>query len=220
MSLQREHATALAYFHRALQLEPSYAYAYTLSGHEYAANDDLDKALTCYRNALRADSQHYNAWFGVGHVYYRQEQYPLAEYHFRRALSINKNSSVLRCYLGMALHKIGRLPDALATLTAATAADPRNPLARFERAAVLVAQERLPDALEELEALKVKNVAPREASVLFQMGKVLKKMGRTDEALACLCAALDLQPPSADSNLIRAAVERLKVADEQDGEEL
>lgn len=66
----------------------------------------------------------------------------------------------------------------------------------------------------------VQNVAPREASVLFQMGKVLKKMGRTDEALACLCAALDLQPPSADSNLIRAAVERLKVADEQDGEEL
>lgn len=36
-------------------------YAYTLSGHEYAANEDFDKALTCYRNALRFDTRHYNA---------------------------------------------------------------------------------------------------------------------------------------------------------------
>lgn len=36
-----------------------------------------------------------------------------AEYHFRRALSINDRSSVLRCYLGMALHKLKRNSEAL-----------------------------------------------------------------------------------------------------------
>ena len=49
----------------------------------------------------------------MGHIYYRQEKYGMAEYHFRRALSINDRSSVLRCYLGMALHKLKRNPEAL-----------------------------------------------------------------------------------------------------------
>ena len=37
----------------------------------------------------------------------------MAEYHFRRSLHINQRSSVLRCYLGVALHKIGNTQDAL-----------------------------------------------------------------------------------------------------------
>ena len=74
--------------------------------------------------------------FGMGHIYYRQEKYGMAEYHFRRALGINPRSSVLRCYLGMALARLHRSADALEALSAAAEADPRNPLARFERAQV------------------------------------------------------------------------------------
>lgn len=44
-------------------LAPLCSYAYTLSGHEHAANDDLDSAMTCYRNALRFDGRHYNAQY-------------------------------------------------------------------------------------------------------------------------------------------------------------
>ena len=40
----------------------------------------------------------------------------MAEYHFRRSLLINQRSSVLRCYVGVALHKIGRAGDALEQL--------------------------------------------------------------------------------------------------------
>ena len=40
----------------------------------------------------------------------------MAEYHFRRSLLINQRSSVLRCYVGVALHKIGRAADALEQL--------------------------------------------------------------------------------------------------------
>lgn len=46
---------------RALQLDPSYTYAYTLAGHEYAAGEDYDKAAACYRAALLRDPRHYNA---------------------------------------------------------------------------------------------------------------------------------------------------------------
>lgn len=101
---------------KALQLDSTYAYAHTLSGHEYVANDDLDKALSCFREAIVQDPRHYNAWYfhafqdccceivsryGIGMIYYRQEKYSMAEYHFKRALQINPRNSVLQCYLGM-----------------------------------------------------------------------------------------------------------------------
>ncbi|GAB4814278.1 hypothetical protein N2152v2_001324 [Parachlorella kessleri] len=217
-SLQKEHETALRYFQRALQLDPTLPYAYTLCGHEYFANEDFDKGITCYRNAIRIDPRHYNAWFGMGHIYYRQEKYGMAEYHFRRALNINSRSSVLRCYLGMALHKLKRNGEALDMLQEAIEADPRNPLAKFERASVLLSEDRYREALDELSALK--DIAPREASVLFQMGKIYKRLDQVEAAMTCFCSALDLQPPSADTNLIKSAIERISVADEEEEEEI
>jgi anaphase-promoting complex subunit 3 len=62
-------------------------------------------------------------------VYYRQEKFELSEYHFRHALGINGRSSVLYCYLGMALHALRRTADALDLLRRAIALDARNPLA-------------------------------------------------------------------------------------------
>ncbi|KAK9823416.1 hypothetical protein WJX72_002594 [[Myrmecia] bisecta] len=217
-SLQKEHENALKFFQRALQLDPAFTYAYTLCGHEYFANEDFDKGLACYRNALRIDPRHYNAWYGVGQIYFRQEKYDMAEYHFRRSLEVNERSSVLRCYLGMALHKVGRNHEALEMLTKAIEADPKNPLAKFEKASVLISDEKYHQALQELEALK--EIAPGEASVWFQMGKIYKKLEAVDEAMAHFSTALDLKPPSTDLNLIKAAIEKIRIADDSEEEEI
>ena len=45
-----------------LQVDPSFAYAYTLLGHEFVLTEELDKALSCFRNAIRVNTRHYNAW--------------------------------------------------------------------------------------------------------------------------------------------------------------
>lgn len=217
-SLQKEHENALRFFQRALQLDPTFPYAYTLCGHEYFANEDFEKGLTCYRGAIRLNPRHYNAWFGSGLIYYRQEKYGMAEYHFRRAHHINRRSSVLKCYLGMALFKVKRTGEALQALRQAVQSDPRNPLARFEYATVLASMGSLQNAVKELTILH--NIAPKEASVLFQKGKILKKLGQIDEALSCFWQALDLQPPSMDTNLIKAAIDRIGVADADDEEEM
>jgi len=64
-SLQKEHDVAIRYFQRAIQIDSLFAYAYTLLGHEYVLIDELDKALAAFRNALRLDVRHYNAWYDV-----------------------------------------------------------------------------------------------------------------------------------------------------------
>ena len=39
--------------------------------------------------------------YGIGMVYYKQEKFVLAEFHFRKALAINANNSTLLCTIAM-----------------------------------------------------------------------------------------------------------------------
>lgn len=75
----------------------------------------------------------------MGTVYLRQEKYDLAAYHFQSALDINGNSPILFVYLAMALQGEGRLQEALEVLQSALNLSPRNPLAKYKRATVLLA---------------------------------------------------------------------------------
>jgi len=211
-SLQKEHETALVFFRRSIQLDRSFTYSHTLSGHEYFANEDFEKAIGCFRDAIQADERHYNAWYGLGAVYYRQEKFDLAEYHFHKACTINPQSSVLICHLGMAQNANGKPFESLDTLQAAFRLDPHNPQAHYQRSLVFQALERYEEALVELS--KVRDAAPREAQIHFAMGRLHKRLGRTDKALRCFLDALDLDPK--DTNLIKSAMEKM---DEPDVEE-
>ena len=117
------------------QVDASFTYAHTLCGHEYANNEDLEKAVQSFRLSLLHDDRHYNAWYGLGSIFYRQEKYEMAEYHFRRALNINAASSVLRCYLSMSLHaqsNEGKSIEALDVLAQACKVDPKNPQLHYQ----------------------------------------------------------------------------------------
>lgn len=62
-------------------------------------------------------------------------------------------------------------------------------------------------------------MAPREASVYFTMGKLYKKVGRLDDAMQHFCSALDLKPGAQDIALIKAAIDRLNIADDREVED-
>lgn len=97
--------------------------------------------------------------------------------------------------------------------------DPKNPLAHFERANVLIAEGKHdPQALEAAlqQLLCLKDMIPKEASVYFQLGKLCKRLKRPQEALTHFMAALDLQPPVSDVNLIKNAIEKVDVAEDGD----
>jgi len=69
-------------------------------------------------------------------------------------------------------------------------------------------------------AFTMQDIAPREPTVRWQMGKIHKVLGHLDAALAAFNAALDLKPSAADSAHIKSAIERLHVADDKDEDEL
>ncbi|KAG1674960.1 hypothetical protein FOA52_014755 [Chlamydomonas sp. UWO 241] len=184
-SLQKDHEAAVELFQRAVALDPTCAYAYTLAGHEYFASEDYDKALACYRNAVRLDPRHYTAMYGVGQIYFQQEKYDMALVQFKSASLVNPGSSVLHCYTAMALHRQGFFDRALSKVSEAISLDPKNPLARFEKAAILASMEQHELALRELQALET---------------------------------ALSFNGSSSDANMIKAAIEKLGVNEEEEEE--
>jgi anaphase-promoting complex subunit 3 len=191
-SLRRDHDQALKCFKRATQLNPSYAYAFALQGHEHVSNEEYDKALASYRNGVAADHRHYNSWYGLGKVYEKQGKYEMAEQHYRTAAAINPTNPVLLLCIGGVLEKMKRPQQALELYTRSIELSPRSSLARYRRARILAALGRTQHALSEL--LMLKDLSPDEANVHFLLGQVYKKMRMKGDAIKHFTTALNLDP--------------------------
>ena len=66
----------------------------------------------------------------------------------------------------------------------------------------------------------VQDIAPREATVFFQMGRIYKKLGKVEAAMEHFNSALDLKPCSTDQHLIKSAIEKLHVDDDEVDDEI
>lgn len=204
-SLQRETDEAIKSFQKAVQMDQKFAYAYTLQGHEYVANDAYENALDNFRNALLYDIKHYNAYYGIGMVYLKLGDFSKAEFHFRKARDINPVNVVLICCVGMVLEKLNKADLALKQYELATELQPQSPLAVFKKGQLLSSLQKIPEAIQEFERLK--SIAPDEASVHFLLGQLYTIVGRKTEAIKEYTVALNLDHKG--SHLIKEALESL-----------
>lgn len=198
-SAHKEHETAIKFFQRAIQVDPDFAYCYTLLGHELVLTEELEKALACFRTAILKNPRHYNAWFGIGTIFSKQERYKLAEIHYQRALQINPKNSVLIVHIGMMQFYMSRVDKALQTLNHAISIDPKNPLCKFHRGSMYFSMGKYQEALRELEELK--QVVPKESVVYYLIGKIHKVLGNVDSALMHFSWATDLDPKGANNQI-------------------
>ena len=198
-SLHKEHETAIKFFERAVQVDPEYAYSYTLLGHELVITEELEKAMSCFRTAILKDSRHYNAWFGIGTIFSKQERYNLAEIHYKLALRINSKNSVIMVHVGAMQFLLKKYDLALQTLNAAITLDPKNPLCKFHRGSMYFQMGKHQEALRELEELK--QILPKESVVYYLIGKIHKKLGNVDSALMHFSWATDLDPKGANNQI-------------------
>ena len=123
------------------KVSPNNAYAWTLLGHEQSTLEEFDRALAAFQHALRIDPRHYNALFGIGNLYYKQEKFDLAETYLNRAVLLFPHSHVLLTHLAALRSRLGRLNNgpgsALELINHACKIQPNNPLARYHRASIL-----------------------------------------------------------------------------------
>lgn len=191
-SLAKDHEQSLRCFKRATQLDPKFAYAYTLQGHEHMANEEYDKALTAFRLSISADRRHYNAYYGIGMVYEKLGNYEKALHHFKAAQQIHPTNAVLICCMGTVLEKQKDVIQALEFFSKATELAPRAAQARFRKARALLAIGQLQLAQHEL--LILKDLAPDDARVHFLLGKLYKAQNDKSQAVRHFTQALSLDP--------------------------
>jgi anaphase-promoting complex subunit 3 len=103
-SLDQQHDDAIKCFSRATQLDPKFAYAFTLRGHEHVTNEEYEKAMSAFRGAISADSRHYNGWYGLGTVFEKMGKLDFAEKHYRKAAEINPNNATILVKIGLVSH--------------------------------------------------------------------------------------------------------------------
>ncbi|KNZ75458.1 Protein bimA [Termitomyces sp. J132] len=192
-SLQKERSQALTCFRRAAEMDPTCAYAYTLSGHE-SIDEDLEKAINFFQCALRADRRHYNAWYGLGTCYLRMSRLRLAEYHYRKAVEIHPSNAVLLGCVGMTVERRGDRSAALGLFNDAVKLAPDNALVRYRRAKILVSMRKYELAVRDLEHLR--GTTPEESNVVFQLAKVYRLLGNSAKSAHTLALARDISPKS------------------------
>ncbi|KAJ1980398.1 anaphase-promoting complex subunit cdc27 [Dimargaris xerosporica] len=238
LSLQRKPLQALRCFERAIQLDPTFAYGYTLSGHEHMSyQQDWEQAQRCFRMALQLDPRHYNAWYGLGMVYQQCEQHAQAETHFQRALAICPTNPVLLCCLGMTRENLGdphgalqyydravqaALPCVSDRSSSANGTDPlvaealesamlaANPHAVFARFKKAKVLVQLEQYTEALGELDLlKSLVPNEANLYFLAAQIHQHLAQHHQAMLCYAWAMDLDPQSAA--VITEAMDQLKL---------
>ncbi|KAF1941868.1 TPR-like protein [Clathrospora elynae] len=219
-SLDRQHDDAVKCFSRATQLDPKFAYAFTLQGHEHVANEEFDKAMAAYRNAISADNRHYNGWYGLGNVYERLGKYEVAEKHYRAAANINQNNAMILVRIGMVLTHLKKPTTALTLFTAALTIDPHSISSRFRRAQILLKLSNssnpayASEALDEL--LYLKDAAPEDPNIHFLLGRCYKRLGERGKAVRHLTIAMNLDPRGA--GVVKGVLESLGEEGEEEDE--
>lgn len=204
-SLACDHEQALRCFKRAIQLQPNFAYAYTLQGHEHVENEEYDKALTAYRHAIAADKRHYNAYYGIGKVYEKLGNYDKAWSHYHAASAIHPTHAVLICCMGTVLQRQKQIAQALPFFHKAVELAPRAAEIRHKKARALLATGQLEEAQRELMILK--DLAPDKAQVHFLLGKLAKTLGDKKSAVRHFTIALSLDPKVGSEPSLRTIIE-------------
>ncbi|CAI4222443.1 unnamed protein product [Auanema sp. JU1783] len=191
-SLQRQHALAVECMERAILLDPHFAYAYTLLGHELVFQEELDKAAKAFRTALSISPNDYRAWYGLGQVHQRTEQLSLAQNSMAQALKINPNSRAILCTLAQVEQALNRPAKAMELLNTALELNPNDVACRYNRARLLYETKQYDKCVEELNELK--GLSPDEAYIFHLLGKVHRRLGNTHLALLNYSWATEMDP--------------------------
>ena len=177
-----------------------------------------EDAVAVYREALAADADFAPAHAGLGLALYQLDDHSGALAAMARALELDAALPVaasLRVFSGHALRDLGDSDAAHREYAAALVVDPRNAEALDNLAMARFGQERYEEALGLY--LTLADVNPSSAVTQSNLGAVLHRLGRHEEALERIEAALVLDPELELARVGRTAVRKALGVDAETG---
>jgi anaphase-promoting complex subunit 8 len=112
-SLLSQHEKSILHFRRALQLDRSFAPAWTLMGHEYIELKNTQAAIESYRRAVDVNRRDYRAWYGLGQGYEMLECWSYSLFYYQRAAALCPGDPKMWAAVGTAYGKCGKTANAI-----------------------------------------------------------------------------------------------------------
>jgi tetratricopeptide (TPR) repeat protein len=167
-------------YHRILSLNAESAEADMLAGEALDEMKDNEGSTKMFRAAVAANPKEPNVHFGLGYLLWTQKQYPEALQQFQAEVENDPNHAQSLVYLGDCYLQLNNAAEAVAPLKKGVALDPSLWLASLDLGIIDSDAGRNDEALRELnQAAKLK---PDDVNVHWRLGRLLRTMGRKQEA--------------------------------------
>ena len=153
---------------------------------------DLERAESLYREIVRIDPGHADAFHLLGVAAHQQNQNQTAVDYIHRAISINETAPSYHGNLGFAYRAMGRLPEAIAAFRESVRLDSTFADGWINLGKLLAVQNRFDEAVECFKQLVTLHPEHTESRSL--LGKALEQQGELSEALDVFQNAIQFFP--------------------------
>jgi tetratricopeptide (TPR) repeat protein len=178
----KQYQCVLDTYHEILTLNAESAEADMLAGEAQDELKDHAGAIEQFRAAVKADPKEPDVHFGLGYLLWGQRRYPEAASEFQAELANNPNHVQAMIYLGDTEMQMSHPETAEPLLEKALRIDAGRELAHLDLGIVYADAGRRDDALREMK--EASRLVPEDVNVHWRLGRLLKAMGKTDEAKA------------------------------------
>lgn len=187
-------------YHQILSINAESAEADMLAGEALDEMKDNAGSTKMFRAAVAANPKEPNVHFGLGYLLWTQKQYPEALQQFQAELENDPNHVQSLVYLGDCYLQLNKPAEARTPLEKGLALDRSQWLASLDLGIIDSDAGRNEEALRELnQAAKLK---PDDVNVHWRLGRLLRTMGRKQEAQLELEKARSLNK-AADEDLYK-----------------
>jgi len=198
------------YFQQAIDLDPTYALAYSGLAHYYGfastvgllpPNENWPKAEAAANKALALDdtlAETYNALAAIKLYYYRD--WPLAERYFRRGIELDPNSAEIRAHYASCLTLFGRDEEALAEAQHSVELEPLSPRLNYFWGRKLFFTRQYDRAIDQFR--KTLELDPNYVPAHEDLGDAYEKKGMQREAIAAWAKALTLRGEEQQASIL------------------
>ncbi len=154
--------------------------AHYYSGRVYFERSKLSSALEMFRRAIEIDPANAKAYNNLGQTFEGLTQFDEAERAYRKAIEIDPKASEWPYYnLGSLLLAKGDADQAIAVLFRALERNPSSVKTRIKLGTALGGASRYDEALVHLQAAVA--AEPTNGDAHYQLGRLLLKLGKTEE---------------------------------------
>jgi TolB-like protein/Flp pilus assembly protein TadD len=181
---------AIAYFTKAIELDPEYALAYVGIADFYSwagiygmisPAESIDQVYKAATRAVELDDELAEAHAALGLYYSNSQAWEESEREHRRAIQLNPNYPLAHEWLSAVLVGSGRFDEGTQEILTAESLDPLSLRAKVLTAWTLYQATELDMALEKTE--EIITLDPDFWQGYLQSANILLEIGRTDEAL-------------------------------------